>query len=221
MCNKKLCRDLHVIRLANNEPKQCKNKNITNSHTSSTYKDDPNDSPSKYSYQYLNDTSCWKIDDSLDYLNYILQDGKVLPQRSMATNSKSRTEQHSLAQTKSPGVKFSIILWIDEKNPANAKVEEYLITDATVKVDFCPVLSKAEEKILKHIDQIRSSSTFQIICRGYYKDEDKNPLNLLQFLNHHHLRHIPVLVFTQDKLGLSSHLENQAVKIGIEDWKSR
>jgi hypothetical protein len=95
-----------------------------------------------------------------------------------------------------------------------------LTSDTDVKIDFCETLSEAENYILKHVDKTKSS-TFQIICRGYYKHENKNPLNLLHFLNNHALYHIPVLVFTKDKSGLLTHLQHQAPSMGINDWQQR
>ncbi|CAF3580869.1 unnamed protein product [Rotaria sordida] len=70
-------------------------------------------------------------------------------------------------------------------------------------------------------DKITLSSTFHIICRGYYKDEDKNPLHLLRFLSDNSLSHVPVLVFTHDKSGLLTHLQSEAPSMAINDWKQR
>jgi hypothetical protein len=113
------------------------------------------------------------------------------------------------------------ILWIDKKSDDIIHVMKQLTSDKSVKIDFCETLLEAENHLLRHLDKIKSSSTFQIICRCYYKHENKNPLNLLQFLNNHGLNCIPVLVFTQDKCGLLHHLENQAPSMGINDWKQR
>ncbi|CAF1245666.1 unnamed protein product [Rotaria sp. Silwood1] len=80
----------------------------------------------------------------------------------------------------------------------------------------------AENYLQKTMEKIKSSSSpFQIICRGYYKSEDKNPLNLLFFLDRSHLKWVPVIVFTQDKEGLMYHLQNQAPSMSIQDWKDR
>ncbi|CAF4977297.1 unnamed protein product, partial [Rotaria sp. Silwood1] len=79
----------------------------------------------------------------------------------------------------------------------------------------------AEDYLSRKKDEIKSSSKLQIICRGFYKDENKNPLNLLFLLNQHRLKHVPVLVFTQDKAGLQHHLQNQAPSMDLNDWKQR
>ncbi|CAF4412295.1 unnamed protein product [Rotaria magnacalcarata] len=90
-----------------------------------------------------------------------------------------------------------------------------------IKFDFYETLSSAEEHVLRLKHKIKSSSNFQIICRGYYRDENKNPLDLLKFLNANELSHVPVVVFTKDKNGLISHLEKQAPSMDIRDWDHR
>ena len=80
-----------------------------------------------------------------------------------------------------------------------------------------------KQGVIYHGTKLESkpSSTFQIICRGYYRDENKNPLNLLDLLDELDIRKVPVLVYTQDKSGLQKHLENQAPSMGIRNWKQR
>src|SRR6185437_9760854 len=116
----------------------------------------------------------------------------------------------------------SYIFWIDKKSEENIQVMNQLTNDKGLQIDFSETFSMAKDHLQRHIQKIKSSSSkFQIICRGYYRNEDKNPLDLLRFLNNHQLEQIPVIVFTQDKQGLQNHLQSQASTMGIYDWRDR
>ncbi|CAF3445411.1 unnamed protein product [Rotaria sp. Silwood1] len=171
---------------------------------------------------YYEATYFWNIDNSNYYhdLNWIIEYcnsimGNIGSSPNIASGHIERTSNKTTPSK-------SYILWIDNNTEDNALVMKQLLNEQFVQIDFCETYSMAKNHLQKHMEKIKSSSSaFQIICRGYYRDEDKNPLNLLLFLNSYCLKWIPITVFTQDKEGLMYHLRNQASSMDINDWKDR
>ncbi|CAF2224762.1 unnamed protein product [Rotaria magnacalcarata] len=116
----------------------------------------------------------------------------------------------------------SRVLWIDWESDENNSLMKKISIEACTAVEFCENFSSLEPYLQQHgQDGSSSSSAFQIICSGYYKNVDKNPLDVLLLLDQGELGHVPVTVFTHDKEGLINHLRNKASSKGISDWKDR
>ncbi|CAF3675368.1 unnamed protein product [Rotaria socialis] len=221
MCNKDLCQDLHTIQLVDNDSTRRTTTDVVNPYDWNDDKNKPYYIPPNYPYQDFDFTFFWKLNDTFDYFSNLWNQGKTPPpvKDSLPTDDVIRPDRTPVLPKNE--VQMSFILWIDKHNSENTHIEQRLTIDRDVKVDFCETYSKGEAHISRLRERIRSSSTFQVICRGYYRDENKNPLNLLQFLNNNGLSHIPVSVFTQDKSGLMNHLQRQGPAIGIYDWQQR
>ncbi|CAF3819465.1 unnamed protein product [Rotaria magnacalcarata] len=221
MCNKDLCQDLHTIQLVDNGTARLRTTDVVNPYNWSDHKHKPYYIPPNYPYQDFDFTFFWKLNDTFNYFaNMWSQETTVPPVWGpLPTDDIVRSDRTPVLPKNE--VQMSFILWIDKHNIANTHIEQRLTIDRDVKVDFCETYTRGEAHISRLRERIRSSSTFQIICRGYYKEENKNPLNLLQFLNSNGLSHIPVIVFTQDKSSLTNHLERQAPVMGLHDWQQR
>jgi hypothetical protein len=229
MSNPQYCSDLHCIQLVTDDSRRQRDEhnqrdnNIQNPYNWNAHKDKKYYVPANYPYQDFHYTFFWKNNDMFNYFNSIWQNGQVIPYEwKKAYVQPNVYNNYKMAGgTDDDDSPRWFILWIDKKTDDNSNVVKQIIREKDVKFDFCETLSEAENHIMRHVDQIRSSSTFQIICRGYYKQENKNPLNLLQFLNNQGLHRVPVLVFTQDKSGLLTHLQRDAPSMGINDWQQR
>ena len=210
MCNAQRCRDLHTIKTVSSAPRQ----RVTiqtpvynpfqwyELKTKANFIPDYPDAFFHYHYFWVRN----------DFYNYYSFNANNLGERKESKLDNVRTESDD-------GRRF--LLWIDAKNPSNCRVEKRLKKHGTVHIDFCETFSQAASLLSRQRERIKPSAAFQIICRGYYKDENKNPLNLLDVLDDLDLSHVPVLVFTQDKSGLQHHLENQASSMGMRTWKRR
>ncbi|CAF4770934.1 unnamed protein product [Rotaria sp. Silwood1] len=186
------------------------------------YKNDSINILPSYYDGYYDATYFWNIDNSNYYhnINWIIT--SMSSYTKFAGSSKNTSGIHIERISKNTTPTNSYILWIDKKTEDNSLVMKQLINEQPVHIEFCETYSMAENYLQKTMEKIKSSSSpFQIICRGYYKSEDKNPLNLLFFLDRSHLKWVPVIVFTQDKEGLMYHLQNQAPSMSIQDWKDR
>lgn len=213
MCNPQHCQDLHAIKLVGNDRATPDSGNVVNPYNWNIDNEKKFFIPPNHNAYSIGFDFFWKCNDTFNYFHSIWKNGKVhqfMQGQSAAFGTASDEHTHAF------------ILWIDRKAHDHAHIEQQLSHGERIKLDFCETMSKGERHLLTHIDKIRSSpSPFQIICRGYYKDENKNPLDLLQFLDTHRLQHIPVLVFTQDVSGLNGHLQHQAPTKGTHDWKQR
>ena len=171
------------------------------------------------SQDFYNDTTFWNQEASFnDYSSAWQTNDTQYYQSSAAAPQNAYFETVPRGSSASK----SYVLWIDKKSEENANMAKQLTSDQRIQVDFVETFSSAQTHLRRHLDKIRSpSSTFQVICRGYYKSENKNPMDLLAFLNQNRLKHIPVLVFTQDEHGLRGHLKNQAASMNIYDWTDR
>ncbi|CAF2935817.1 unnamed protein product [Rotaria sp. Silwood2] len=211
MTDQQRCQDLHSIKVVADDShrrRQQPNNIINNTWTWNNYKDVKFYIPQNYNYNFFDYTFFWNLNNTFDYFG---------SNASTAQTTQSGPDRAATAASSdSPR-----ILWIDKKNNDSSNVEKQLSGDKHVKIDFFEKFSQAEDHLLRNKDKIKSSSKLQIICRGYYKDENKNPLNLLHLLNQHNLKYVPILVFTQDKSGLNHHLQKQAPSMGIDDWKQR
>ncbi|CAM4855764.1 unnamed protein product [Rotaria socialis] len=221
MCNTKLCLEAHTIQLVDNDSARRPTTDVVNPYDWNDDKNKPYYIPPNYPYQDFDFTFFWKLNDTFDYFSNLWNQGKTPPpvKDPLPTDDVIRPDRTPVLPKNE--VQMSFILWIDKHNSENTHIEQRLTIDRDAKVDFCETYSKGEAHISRLRERIRSSSTFQVICRGYYRDENKNPLNLLQFLNDNGLSHIPVIVFTQDKSSLMNHLQRQAPAMGLHDWQQR
>ncbi|CAF0874527.1 unnamed protein product [Rotaria sp. Silwood1] len=221
MCNPQLCCDLYAIKMVYDEFVHEKDTSILNRYDWNVDKDKRYYIPPNYPYQCFDYKFFWNLNDTFNYFTQISQNGQIVPfiWRSIKTVDNN-IENHKAGSSKTERP-TSFILWIDKKNHENAHIEKRLRSEKNVKIDFYEALSRAEAHMLKYKHKIKLSSTFQIICHGYYKEENKNPLNILSFLNDNSLSHVPVLVFTNDKVDLQTRLQSQAPSMGINDWKQR
>ena len=154
----------------------------------------------------LDEQQFWQPNDPHDYYNSIWHDKTV-----DAGNSKGE-------------LPMTYILWVDYEKPAIAPMTSHLSSDPRVHITFQPTFTQATEYILLNIEKIKAlpqSSVFQIICRGYYASEDKNPFDLLPFLTRHKLEYVPIIVITSDKKGVLDHFTYQGAVMGIQHWKNR
>ncbi|CAF0987127.1 unnamed protein product [Rotaria sordida] len=221
MCNMQLCYNIHIIKVACDDSSLQRDTSILNPYDWNVDKNKRCYIPQNYPYQNFDYKFFWKLNDSFNYFISISQNGQVVPFVWKTTKTVNSNVEHHTAVSPKNEVQILFILWIDKKTSENGHIEKRLKNDKNVKIDFCETLPRAEAHILKHKDKITLSSTFHIICRGYYKDEDKNPLHLLRFLSDNSLSHVPVLVFTHDKSGLLTHLQSEAPSMAINDWKQR
>ncbi|CAF1252449.1 unnamed protein product [Rotaria sp. Silwood1] len=246
MSNPKYCSDLHTIKTISEVSRhrkelQIQNTNIQNtqtkhhgyalghvtSPTSCINKDvsvvDDDDDDDDDESDYYKDNKFWKTERS-EYIGNVVVKSQEIHHKNnhghAASPKQFRPYIERIPQINNSSKSF--ILWIDKKNADNSDVANQLISDGKIHVDFRDTFAMAQDHIRQILNKIRSPSTaFQIVCRGYYKQENKNPFDLLLFLNKNNLKHIRVLVFTNDKQGLINHLEYQAPSVGLLDWKDR
>ncbi|CAF1229595.1 unnamed protein product [Adineta ricciae] len=216
MCTPAHCQDLHAIKIVENGQYKHNDIDILNPYHWSIDSNKKFFIPTDYLHHDIGYKFFWKLDDTFNYFNSVwnntqlenFQWNKIFPK----THSQPKKLAIQNAQTK------SFVLWIDKKTHEQAQIEQKM-DNQHIHFNFCETMSKAEHHLLTHAKKIKTSSSFQIICRGYYKDENKNPLDLLKFLHHHHLHRVPVTVFTQDIDGLKMHLQHQASSMDVHDWK--
>ncbi|CAF4520062.1 unnamed protein product [Rotaria socialis] len=221
MCNPSMCTDLHCIKLIHDEPGRRETTNVVNPYVWNVDKDKSYYIPPNYTYPNFDYTFFWKLNDNFNYFNSIWIGGHAVPfvWGKPQTDHSNYPDRTIVAPTTEAQMLF--VLWIDKKNIENTHIVNKLTSEKNVTVDFRETYSSGEAHISTIKNKIKSPSTFLIICRGHYKDENKNPLNLLRFLNYNSLRHVPVIVFTQDKNGLQNHFHNQASSMDTRDWQQR
>ncbi|UJR17166.1 hypothetical protein I4U23_004062 [Adineta vaga] len=217
MTNPDLCFDLTAIKIVADDSRQPGNKLISSSHQSKILKSKAYFGSSEMPEDEYHYTFFWKIYNIFDQFSTIWKD-RILS--SSSSSPKQSSPEHNDNKQLQIVSKYSV-LWIDQQNEDNLRIVKQLTNNNKTEMLFCETLSKAENYLWDHMNEMKLSSKFQIICRGYYKSENKNPLNLLQFLNNYGLHHIPILVFTQDKAGLKHHLQNQAPLFNLNDWQYR
>ncbi|CAF4984596.1 unnamed protein product [Rotaria sp. Silwood1] len=210
MANQQLCLDAHTVKIVTEASRHRIQPNTTihNPYDWNVDKDKAYYIPPDYAFDSFDHTFFWKSHETFNYMDSIWQQGYVVPFESNASTKEIDNDQPS-------------ILWIDRKSSDNSKIEERLKHKQNVTIDYCETFSQGKNHLLTHRDKIKLSSRFQIISRGYYTDEDKNPLNLLQLLNDLQLSHVPVLVFTGNKINAENKLQNQALSMNIYDWQER
>ncbi|CAF1309140.1 unnamed protein product [Rotaria sordida] len=240
MSSPKFCSDLHTIKtiserarrrrelmmqnsIAENSQKnvygyqkECLN-NIENTTNDDLLVDDDDED------DFYNDKKFWQTERSDHIINITTKSQSIhFQKKSGYTASSKQLHPYIERVPRENNSSKSYILWIDKKSGDNSDTANQLTSDGKIHIDFRETFAMAQDHIRQISNIIKSpSSTFQIVCRGYYKNENKNPFDLLLLLNKNNLRHIPVIVFTNDKEGLLKHLENQAPSVGLTDWKDR
>ncbi|CAF4838693.1 unnamed protein product [Rotaria sp. Silwood2] len=213
MRNPKHCKDLHAIKIISgnsHKPPKFGTSNykqfnweehkhmINQEHNVS----DPN------SDDFTDNTDFWRQNDTFNY--YLGFESTTEPNDSVL--DKTTTEAGSKDE--------SFILWIDTIRDIKEAVDKKLTKEDNVKIDFRQTFAQGIDYLFKYDDKIRSS-TYQIVCRAYYRDEDKNSLDLLDLLIDLRLDSIPVLVFTKDRAIVEYHLDTQAPAMDLHNWKER
>ncbi|CAF1930612.1 unnamed protein product [Rotaria magnacalcarata] len=221
LANPELCSDIHCIRLIEDEPGRRRDTDIVNPYDWNVHKDKSNPIPPNYIYPNFDYTFFWKLNDQFNYFKNIYNGGTIVPFVWGQSYTDHNNHHANHIVTPNNEVPTIFVVWIDKITNANMSIVKTMTSGNDIKFDFYETLSSAEEHVLRLKHKIKSSSNFQIICRGYYRDENKNPLDLLKFLNANELSHVPVVVFTKDKNGLISHLEKQAPSMDIRDWDHR
>ncbi|CAF3509485.1 unnamed protein product [Rotaria socialis] len=221
MTNPQLCHDLHCIRLVEDTQDRRRTTNIVNPYDWNVDKNKKYYIPSDYTFPDFDFTFFWKVNDHFNYFKNISTDGEMVPFIWAQSNVDSDKHRSHKRETTRDEERAVFVLWIDKKSTENTHVMEKFTSGTNITVDFRETYSSAEAHLSKIKDRIQSSSNFLIICRGFYKYENKNPLNLLRFLNDNGLDYVPVIVFTQDKDGLLHHFKSQASSIGVRDWEHR
>ena len=220
MCDKKRCQDLHAIKLITDEPVvDHRRDQVPNPYNWDTHKNIQYFVPSNYHYNYFNNTWFWKTNATQYYYgsNAAAASNK---KSSWVIKKTSGREENQSRQPQEPEI-FSI-LWIDENSEENSHLAKKFHMGTKAEIQFFKRFADGLAYLQQHKDSIRSSpSKYLLICRGYYRNENKNPLDLLQNLDRYQLSNVPIIVFTQDKSGLLGHLYQQAASLGIDDWEER
>lgn len=223
MANPQHCRDLHVIKMVEDDADRRGRTNVVNPYDWNVDKDKYYYIPPQYFYPDFDYTFFWKLHDNFNYFKFINVNGQVAPfvWKSPGNRTNDRNNEAPSVSTNREN-KRSFILWMDRKSNDINRIEQQLNRNSDVRIDFADTYTHAEEHLLRNKNKInKPSSKFLIICRGFYREENKNPIDLLQFLDRHGLSHIPVIAFTQDKSGLMGHLERQASSMRLNDWRQR
>lgn len=215
-----LCYEAFTITLKGMMGTPCRDTNTVNTYDWNRDKGKRYSVPSEYPYPDFDCTFFWKLDDNFDYSTKRSKNEPTIPPspKNLVVDTEYNRPRRELSPYNT--VKKSFILWIDAKSPPNAHTEQRLTTSMDVQVDFRETYAEGERHLSRIKNRIKPS-TFLIICRGYYKTEDKNPLDLLQFLNQQGLRQILVIVYTQNKSDVMYYLQRQAPSMYINDWKER
>lgn len=223
MCDKQRCLDLHAIKIITDGPRAPDHKRdqIPNPYNWNDHKNTPYYVPPNYHYPYFDARWFWKMKDLQNFFNPQWMNFHFGSGGSKPDFSQFVIERRPRGGGAGEDKKFSI-LWIDENNEGNQHFAKKFHLGNEVSVQFFKTFADGTDYLKEHQEKICSSpSKYLLICRGYYKSEDKNPLNLLSFLDYCNLRNVTILVFTQDKSGLVTHLEKQAPSMRAFDWKER
>ncbi|CAF4963502.1 unnamed protein product [Rotaria magnacalcarata] len=147
---------------------------------------------------------------------------ETLSARQQDASAQKKVQPYFENISRQANLNKSYILWIDKKIGDNGFIANQLTSNSQIHIDFCETLAAAQNHVERNLNKIKSSSSiFQVICRGYYKREHKNALDLLFFLNRNQLKHIPAIIFTHDKEGLIKHLDYEASQVGLVEWRER
>lgn len=218
MTNQNLCFDLHVIRVVSDGSQQHPQNNAAynNSYNWNIHKNINYVVPEDYPYDYFDSKFFWILKETFNYMNSLWLNGEAVPHE---WNQVPKDNQKKINNNNDNS---SSILWIDKSDGEISQIEIKLKKDHNISIDFVETFAEAEKYIFKSKKKVESSSSvFQIVCRGYYRDEDKNPLDILKLLDFLEWRHVPVLVFTSNKVNLRNHLETQAPSMNIRGWTNR
>ena len=113
------------------------------------------------------------------------------------------------------------VLWIDRRTNENDQLAKAMTKRFDLRLDFAETFADAEKYLQENKESLRSSFRFVIICRGYFPEEKKNPMDLHETLLRLKLGRIPILVYTNDVTGLKQHLDQQSKAMKFARWKDR
>ena len=208
MTNRQRCRDLHAIKVVTSSQQVDRQQHLfDNRYVWNDQNRHNNIIPHNYPHQYFPPEFFWQYNDLFNYYQQLYHNGQVVP------------FVWTMGSSEDSNKKF--ILWIDTKDGGNDLIATKLSSEKSIEIEFCKTMQKAEDYLLENKDSLEARESYQIISRGFYKDENKNPLNLLDFLSAKRMHKAQVFVFTQDREGVEQHLEKQAPSFHISDWKEK
>lgn len=206
MGNPQYSSDLHVIKVVSEEKHMDFRVPRPDMTTRGWHENDPSvkPNPPQVIQNYYDPRYFWIQNDSFNYFNQMWYNGRIIV---YAFGSSAEPQP--------------FILWMDTPNKENSEIAEELKKCSNVTIKFCEKYKEAERYIFEHKDEIKSSSVFQVICHGSYRDEKKTALDVLSLLTDLQLRHVPVLVYTSNAVELKKRFEKEASDMNLTDWKER
>ena len=216
MTNRQRCRDLHAIKVVTQEPPRGIDGNVNNQYVWNIHTNVDNAIPKNYPYQYFPPEFFWQYQNLFNYYKHLYYNGQVVP--FVFKNGPSPSENAAKPE-KITDSKKKIVLWIDTNHVGNKFIADKLSSDKSIQIEFRDTMKKAEEYLETNKQLLQSLPSYQIISRGFYKDENKNPLDLWEFILSKRFHNAVIFVYTQDKKGVEWHLEKQASTLHISDWR--
>lgn len=113
------------------------------------------------------------------------------------------------------------IVWIDRRTNENSHLANLIDQQFDVKWNFIEKYSLGEKFLFENKENLRSTFRFLIICRGFYSDENKSPIDLHFYLLQLKLGRLPILIYTTNKTTLNQHFDKQSNERNLSQWKNR
>ncbi|CAF1381643.1 unnamed protein product [Didymodactylos carnosus] len=152
----------------------------------------------------------WSSDDTTDIYGWDKNKNKA--DSNYAIEAKKTEETEKQPQTSNG----PHILWVDSES--KDPLCRHLKAESGVTIAFCETYAMAEEYLSKNIQYIKNCRPFQIICRGYYQSENRNPLNILDLINNNEISYsTSIVVYTRDKSGVERWLAQSPTQA----WRQR
>lgn len=217
MSNPVYCQDSHVVKEIMNVSQDASKpvQNVPNPYDWETHKTQYHFTPISFDFGNIDYRWFWKNFNYMHNLTWVFGS----PPPSLAETQ--RTTAIERVSQRSHFAKKFFILWIDVKTPQHLQLARKLEEKGNVQVDFAETYAKGEKYLSERKAKIQSWNRFLIICRGYFREENKNALNLLQCLDNNHLAMYSVIIFTRDKDGLMAKFDEQAPQMGLYGWRRR
>lgn len=211
MANPKRCQDLHSIRAVTGESHSEPDRKINNPFDWNSEKKNVDNVPPDYPYPDFHYKYFWQYHNVFNYFNALFHNGHVIP---FVWGMMGEGEQ--------PNSSSKLVVYIDQKHEGMIWVKKEILSyDKSIRFESCETMKKAEDFLSKNKNSFRSLSHFQIITRGFYKDENKNALNLLDFLITNRITNAQVFVYTQHIQGVEQYFEKQAASFHLPDWRRK
>lgn len=163
--------------------------------------------------------------DTVNKVRWFWDEGNVssyrnrpIPSRNPSKNSPAIEKHSRFVYYKERSEDF-LILWIDENNQEHEGYVKKFEKFGRIHVDFKETYDDAVHYLVNNRVKIQSYRGFLIICRGYYRNENKNPLDLLKYLDQHGFCNQPIVVFTTRKMNLIKRFDEEAKQKGLREWR--